>query len=275
MKKVISLIMVLVLSMILACPAMAVGDDFSDSITYKPVPGLASVDGEGVGSVYDVNGNVIGRVHYENGRIWVEGVHSEEIDETHECLIITPLADAEASTEIPDDARELLLWVYEQILNLGMSFFNDCEGLNEAIAANLGEGKTVEDMVVKDLFDVHVICEELENCLKLDGTTICLDFNFGIESGTFVAVVAYKDGKWQMIEDVDVAGDGSATCTVYENFCPVAVLVPASNSIVEAPQTGDTVGNNVAQWGIIMAVCLAGIVAIVLFMHKRKAATRG
>ena len=277
MKRVISFVVILVLCAAMVCPALAVGDDFTGSIAYKPVPplvGTETEEGTVVGYLYE-DEIVVGDVIHTDGRVWVYNVHDENVADDHVCLVITPVSEAESSTMIPDDAREQLLWAYQDIVDNGMSVFANCKGLNESIAAALGEGKTVEDMVVKDLFDVSVICDELEEFLEPEGTTICLDFDFGIQPGTHVEVVAYKNGEWQMIEDVAVKGDGSITCTVYENFCPVAVLVPASNSIVEAPQTGDSVGTDAAQWGVIMAVCLLGIAAIVLFMRKRKVTDRG
>ena len=156
-----------------------------------------------------------------------------------------------------------------------MSFFADCEELTGAIVGVLGQGATVNDLVVKDLFDVSVLCDELSEYLEPSGTTICLDFDLGIAPGTFVAVVAYKNGQWQMIEDVEVLEDGSVTCTTFENFCPVAVLVPAEDvpaaDLMDAPDTGDSIASQTILWAGIAAVSLAAIVALVLVQRKRKA----
>lgn len=280
MKKLISMLLVLAVCLAVACPVFAAEDDFVPSITYKPMPELTGDPADdgciNIGYVYDSEGNVLAGVHYApNGMVYVDGVHEGNVEDGHECLIITPLAEAETDPEIPDESRERLLWVYEQIMAQGMEFFADCEGLAGAIVGVLGEGATVNDLVVKDLFDVTVICDELEEYLEPEGTTICLDFDLGLEPGTFVTVVAYKNGKWQMIEDVEVLEDGSVTCTTYENFCPVAVLVPADEvpaaDLMDAPHTGDSIGTQTIVWSVVAALSLAAIVVLVLAQRKRKA----
>lgn len=274
MKKLISMVLILVLCLALACPAFATGDSFVPSIGYKPAPELApeeTEDGPTVGYAYDEDGNVIGSVLYEDDKVTVTAAHPEGLSEDHECLIITPLSEAETSTEIPDDAENLLLQIYEQLLANGMMLFSECEGLDEYIASKLGEGKTAQDLVVRELFDVSVICNDLSEYLEPAGTTICLDFDMNLPADTFVAVVAYKGGQWKMIEDVEVGVKGNVVCTTYENFCPVAVLTLADEAPVEAPYTGDTMGTNAVLWGGIMAVSLATIVVLFLIQRKRKA----
>lgn len=282
MKKLISVLLVVVLCLALTCSVYAAEDDFVPSITYKAMPAFAA------GTQADDGCQVIGYaengegqqlvVHYENGSIYVDGLHEGEVGEDHTCLVITPLAEAETGSEIPDASRERLLWVYEQILSMGMDFFADCEELASAVIAVLGQGASVEDLVVKELFDVSVLCDELEEYLEPAGTTICLDFDLGIEPGTFVSVVAFKNGQWQMIEDVEVEADGSVTCTTYENFCPVAVLVPASEEVVgdvaTAPDTGDGIGGQVGLWAVIAGVSLAAIVVLAMVQRKRGAGSR-
>ena len=279
MKKLISLLLVLAVCAAVACPVFAAEDDFVPSITYKPMPELTGEQADdgcvNIGYAYDENGDILFGVHITaDGDIYVDGIHEGSVEDGHECLIITPLAEAETSMEIPAESKERLLWVYEQITEQGMDFFANCEGLDGAIVAALGEGATVNDLVVKDLFDVSVLCDELEEYLEPSGTTICLDFDLGIAPGTFVSVVAYKSGKWHMIEDVEVEADGSVTCTTYENFCPVAILVPADEvltaSAADAPDTGDSIGTQTIVWAVIAAASLAAIVALVLVQRKRK-----
>lgn len=288
MKKFFSIAMIALLCFALMMPVFAAEDDFVPSITYKPAPGFAGETAEDgcliIGYVYpelsEHSKKAVAEVHYDNGRIYVTCVHGDGVDcihangmeEDHKCLVITPLAEAETSTEIPEDARELLLWVYQQLLENDMKLMGDCEGLDAAVAAVLGESKTSDDMVVRDLFDVSVICEELEAYLEPEGTTICLDFDFGLDADDYVEVVIYKDGKWQMIEEVKILEDGALTCTTYENFCPVAVLVPGADVVEDveaAPDTGDGIGNEVGLWATIAGVSLVAIVALVLVQRKR------
>ena len=287
MKKMTSIVLVLVLCFALASSALA---DFTPSVTYKGVPeftdanGIAD-DGCRIIGYVEGNGERIGEVHYnENGHLYatVEKVHENGCGEGHKCLLLTPISMAETDKEIPEESRDLLLWVYEQILEQGMSFIDSAE-LDAYIKEQLGPDATVEDLIVRDLFDVTVLCEELEEYLEPEGNVVCLDFELGLEPGSFVAVVAYKDGQWQMIEDVEVLEDGSVTCTTYEHFCPVAILVagdemgaadgiggnnghiPAST---DAPDTGVSANDNIVVWMIVAAAAAAAL--IVLFVSQRK-----
>lgn len=273
MKRIFSIVLVLLLCAALLCPVMAAEDDFTPSITYKPMPeltGKRADDGCIIIGYAESNGEIIGEVHYDDGTIYIyDGVIHETVDEGHKCLVITPISEAETDPEIPEDSRELLLWVYDQLLKLGMSFI-DCPELDASIAAHLGEGKTVQDMVVRDLFDVSVLCDPLREYLEPEGTTICLDFDLGLAPGSYVEVVAYKNGTWQMIEEVEVNAKGDLTCTVYENFCPVAILVPEGTAdAVEAPDTGLNAQDDVVLWSVIAAGALAALVVLAVVQRKR------
>ncbi|MBQ9967405.1 MAG: hypothetical protein IJO88_01625 [Oscillospiraceae bacterium] len=273
MKRVISIMLTLLLCAALFCPVMAAEDDFVPSITYKPMPELTGEqadDGCIIIGYVESDGEVIGTVHYDDGVIYIDrGTIHETVDEGHKCLVITPIAEAETDPEIPEEARELLLWVYDELLKNGMSFI-DCPELDASIAAHLGEGKTVQDMVVRDLFDVSVLCEPLRAYLEPEGTTICLDFDLGLAPGSYVEVIAYKNGKWQMIEEVEVNAKGSLTCTVYEDFCPVAILVPEGTAdAAEAPDTGLSARNDVVLWSAVAAASVALLVALAVIERKR------
>ena len=291
MKKMISIALVLVLCFALAGSALA---DFTPSVTYKPAPDLyenaTADDGCKIVGYVTGEGEQVGAVHYSNGHLYatVEEVHETGCGEGHKCLIVTPLSIAEDDEEIPAASKDLLLRVYEQLLAQGMSFI-DCPDLDAYIKQELGEDKTVEDLVVRDLFDVSVLCQELTDYLEPQGNVICLDFELGLEPGTFVAVVVYKNDQWQLIEDVEILEDGTVTCTTFEHFCPVAILVedteasdgarvmptaanpsegghvPAST---DAPETGADAGSNVVLWSVVAAAAAAALV--VLFVMQRK-----
>ncbi|MBP3633289.1 MAG: hypothetical protein J6J43_01810 [Oscillospiraceae bacterium] len=281
MKKLLSMLLVVVLCLSMTATVLAAEDDFVPSITYKPMPEFAGERADDgcllIGYLEDESGNEIAGVHVRpNGTIYIDGLHEDGMEEDHACLVVTPLADAETDPKIPEESRELLLWVYQQILEQGMNFFADCPELAGAVTAVLGEDATINDLVVLQLYDVTVLCDELEEYLEPEGTTICLDFDLQLDPETFVSVLAYKGGKWNMIEDVEILEDGSVTCTTYENFCPVAVLVPADDAAdvaaVQAPDTGDALTDRAVVWASVMGASLIAIVALVLVLRKRKAA---
>ena len=285
MKKIIIALLVMALCLTMVCPALADEGDFVPSITYKPMPEFSDANTDEVGQIVGqtrADADHTGDVYLINGELFViaEGVHETAGEYDHPCLVITPLSEATTSTEIPDESEERLLWVYEQILTEGMDFFEDCEGLNELIAANLGEGKTVQDLVVKELFDVSVLCDPLESWLEPTGTTLCLDFDAHVAPGTFVTVLTYKGGQWKLIEDVKVLEDGSVTCDTFENFCPVAILAAAPEVAPEVEagtiDNGDldtaeveTTGN-LGLWLAVAAASLIAVVLIVAGLAKKK-----
>jgi len=274
MKKVIALVLALVFCFALACPALAVGEDsFVPSIGYKPTPdfgGVENADGELViGHVHDSEGEVLAEVCIANGKIYVNGVHGgSPVGEHHECLVITPISEAKTSTKIPEAARILLLQVYEQLKENGMKLMSEVEGLDEIVAKALGEGMSADDLVVKELFDVSVICKALEEWLAPEGTTLCLDFDFGLTKGDFVQVVIYKDDEWQLIENVKFKDD-KIVCTLYEDFCPVAVLVPAEFENIDVPATNGADSHSALLWSGIAVVALAGIAVLATMLRKR------
>lgn len=273
MKKMMTILLALCLCLAMMCPALAAEDDFTPSVSYKPVPGLAGNKDEMGNTVVGYGDDGMAKVCLDDGRIFVigEGIHAEgTLDDEHACLVITAVADADSAEEIPENAKELLLWVYAQIKEQGMKVFADCEGLQEAVAAALGQNATVEDLVVKDLFDVSVLCDPLEEYLKPEGTTICLDFDLNVAPGTFVTVLAYKNDKWNMIEDVEVLEDGSVTCTTYENFCPIAILVSetqlSESAAVEEVDTSDN--SQLVLWSVVAGVSLVAIAGCILILRK-------
>ena len=83
MKKFFAIITAVMMCVSLMVPAMA-AQEFMPSVTNKPAPEVV------VARILDEDGNVI-----------------KEVDQ--ECLIITSVADAQTSTEIPAASKEVLL----------------------------------------------------------------------------------------------------------------------------------------------------------------------
>lgn len=276
MKKLIVALLIVTLCVAMVCPALA-DEAFTPSVTYKPMPELSGpVDdiGMNVGQLMK-DGEIVAKLYLIDGKLQVIGtaVHADGVDHDHSCLIVTPYSEIPEASEVPEEDKALIHWVYDQILKQGMSFFENCAGLNEHIASILGEGKSVQDLIVKDLFEVTVLCDELEEWLEPEGTTICLDFDLDLAPSTFVEVVAYKGGEWRRIENVEVV-DGHVVCNTFENFCPVAVLVSteqiAETAAVETVDTGDM--SNMGLWIAVAGVSLAALLVCAVALRKSKKA---
>ncbi len=238
MKKTLCLITVMALVLALACSVCAAQDDFVDSITYKGAPALVfDLDGN-IGTLYDVNGQVIDKI-------------------SPECLVITSIADVDKSDKIPEDARKELKEVYAALMDGSMEL----------------PYETDQDMVIRELIDASWLCagseEDHEAMLAPEGVTLELTFDLGVDKDTNVVVMTYIDGKWAPIVSVKNNGDGTVTC-VFEEICPIAFSVPVKDNTPPA-QTGDQ--TDLTLWiSIMCASALALAAVVVLFLRKNKSA---
>lgn len=255
MKKLLSVLLAAVLVTV-SLTVSVFAEGFAPSITVKPAPDVETTpdpDGKPViGHVVDENGNILST-------------------EYHDCIVITPVSEAKTSERIPADAAELLLDVYDEISAEGYKFSSMSEKLNGMVAADLGEGKDADDLVVRDLFDVTVLCEELETLLAVEGNVITIKFKVAVDKSTPVYVMTYTDGVWEPIVKTVNNGDGTLSCT-FEHFCPVVFMVPADNA-PDTPPTGDTSVDNTL-WVTLMIgaslLVIALVAANVHYYRRRK-----
>lgn len=236
MRRIVTLLLVLVLCISLACPVFA--DEFVPSISDKNAPEIVpGKDPDGKPTI---------------GRILKDG---EVIDYIYEhCLVVTPVSQAKTSTLIPDAAEELLLDVYAKLNSGAMQL------PYEKISSKLDPKK----MVIRDLFDASWLCEEHPEMVAPAGVTVELTFDLGIGKNTDVYVMTYKNNAWNPIVSVENNGDGTVTC-VFEDFCPIAFAVQQGSSTPPS-QTGDTA--DLTLWIALLAVSALGLVAVVVFRRK-------
>lgn len=258
MKKALSLFLVVV-TLATAFSMSVSADNFVPSITNKPAPELVTtIDGDGkkvIGHVVDPQGNKL-------------------TTEYHDCLVITSVFEAkENATNIPEDARTILLDVYDELSADDMKLSTLSDELNKQVADKFGNGNNADKLVVKDLFDISVLCDELEEELAPEGNVMSLTFKLPVDAQEFVAVMTYNDGEWSPIVSAVNNGNGTITCT-FEHFCPVAFLVPEGEMTNDPPaQTGDNMAPQIVFWGVVMVVSTALIVVLVVGQrNKRKRA---
>ena len=235
MKKVVCFITAMMLCVSLIGFAFAADVEFVPSISYKGAPNIVEItDNQGnpaIGTIVNANGENIGYLGTD-------------------CLLITPLSEANTSTKIPAAAKETLLSVYEQLDNGSMKL-------------PYGAGVDGDKMIVRDLFDVSWLCTEHPALIAPKGVTVTLTFNIGIEADVTPVVMTYINGVWEEIASVKNNGDGTITC-VFEDFCPVAISVPVPG---QGPDdTSDK--SNVMLWTILLAVSATAVV-VMLVMRRR------
>ena len=236
MRRIVTLLLVLVLCISLACPVFA--DEFVPSISDKNAPEIVpGKDPDGKPTI---------------GRILKDG---EVIDYIYEgCLVVTPVSQAKTSTLIPDAAEELLLDVYAKLNSGAMQL------PYEKISSKLDPKK----MVIRDLFDASWLCKEHPEMVAPAGVTVEITFDLGVGKNTDVYVMTYKNNAWNSIVSVENNGDGTVTC-VFEDFCPIAFAVQQGSSTPPS-QTGDTA--DLTLWIALLAVSALGLVAVVVFRRK-------
>ncbi len=251
MKRMVSILVALVLCFSLCCTVFA--DEFVPSITEKGAPEIVTIkDEEGndaIGKLLDADGNVIGYVY-------------------EECLLITPVSQAETSEEIPDHAENLLLDVYNKLVAGTMQLPYD------KLGANLDPAK----MVIKDLFDVSWLCgdnsdegfdeehPDHEEIVAKKGVTVEITFDLGVGKNAGVYCMSYKNNAWNPVLKCVNNGDGTVTCE-FEDFCPVAFSVGSAN-VTPPSQTGDPA--NPILWIVLMSVSVVALGAV-LVLSRRKA----
>lgn len=233
MKKLICLLTVLALAMAFACPVFA-AEAFVPSISDKEEPDIVPND-EGV-----------------IGEIWKD---DEIIDKVEgDCLVITPISEilkARAITQIPEEAREEMLYVYDQLRSGDMTLPYEQDGLDP------------ETMVIRELIDASWLCEEHPAMLEPEGVTIDLTFDIGVDADTKTYVYVRIDGEWTAVPVVN-NGDGTVTCT-FEELCPIAFCVAAGTGKPPV-QTGDTFNPTI--WIVLLAVSAVALVGVVVLRRK-------
>lgn len=243
MKKWMTSLLAIVMCIALATPVMAA--DFVKSIEYKPAPEIIYDDDDIIGHIVDEDGTILS-------------------DEHKDCIIITPISESDTLED--EEARKLLEDTYNEFAS-GEKKLSDVSGLNELAKEVLGEGKTGDDFVIRDFFDIMFVCSDYEK-LKEHGTTIDLTFNTGIAAGTYITAMVYIDGEWVLLKNVINNGDGTVTVT-FDDVCPVAFLVPAESIVEETPSTGDNNFQTIITWSAVAIVALGAMVAAVT-VYRRK-----
>lgn len=232
MKRFFAIITVVMLCLSLAVPALAATHEFTPSVTFNPSPDIVPVvdeDGkERMGIIRDDDGEIIDYIDWP-------------------CLVITPVAEVDTSTEIPEDSKIILKDVYAKLNNGSMTI------PYEKHNAGLDSSK----MVIRDLFDATFLCTEHPAMLEPEGVTLELTFKLDVKAADEVYVMTYKNNQWDPIVSAVNNGDGTVTC-VFEKLCPIEFSIKTDDK--PPVQTGDL--GNLSVWGLVALGALAAIVVL-------------
>lgn len=259
MKKFASLLMAALLMVAMALPASA-AVNFVDSVEQKPAPSVETVT--------DASGNQVSAIIQDASGNEVHGVTADQMS-------ITPVSGA---ANAPAEIREQLEAAYEQIQNAA-SVADLVPDVDVAsLLSAMGSSSSVEDLVVRDVFDVSVSGEAAE-FLAQEGNTITFRFQLNIApSSTLLVLHNYEGSNWEVIDDdkVVINNDGSVDVT-FDSLSPVAFVVDKTETDTSAstdddaptsPQTGDSSLPPVAGMGLIALGTIAIVSAVVVWKKR-------
>lgn len=149
-------------------------------------------------------------------------VDGEEIPA--EDLVITPVSDRDdASEEISDRLED----AYEQIETVTI-LDELVPQINEVV--DQIPGLEVDDLVVRDLFDISA-SEQIEEMLQ-NGQSITICFDLGISADEFVMGIQNLVGtEWDIVQ-VRNRGNGAA-CVTIEHTGPLAIIVAKDSESIQ------------------------------------------
>ncbi len=229
MKKLISCLLAAVLCLSMSVTALADAVEFVPSITYKPAPEVV-----------------------------------ETVPEGHEdCIVVTPVSEADTSTEISEEDAAELKELYADLTKEGTKLSEKCPELNKLVAEKLGENKTADDLVVRDLFHIGASCDELDKYLDEDGI-VKVTFKTTVAKDETVFAMMFIDGKWQTVETVN-NGDGTITVSVKE-WGTLALMVPATVGSDDT-QTGES--SDTILWVVVMGAAVVAMVLSIAVYRRR------
>lgn len=259
MKKFASLLMAALLMVAMALPASA-AVNFVDSVEQKPAPSVETVT--------DASGNEVSAIIQDASGNEVHGVTADQMS-------ITPVSDLASA---PAEIREQLEAAYEQIQNAA-SVANLVPDVDVAsLLSAIGSSSSVEDLVVRDVFDVSVSGEAAE-FLAQEGNAITIRFQLNIApSSTLLVLHNYEGSNWEVIDNdkVVINNDGSVDVT-FDSLSPVAFVVDQTETDTSAstdddaptsPQTGDSSLPPVAGAGLIALGTIAIVSAVVVWKKR-------
>lgn len=213
MKKLAVFMLAMALAVSTSISAMAAG--FTPSVQGKDAPDVVTkiVISED-GSLKKYSGQVVDK----NGKV-VKNVENKKI-------VITPVSKAKKA---PKAIKTELEKAYKQI--------KEAKSLKDLVPdidkhlKSLSKTLKVENMVVRDLFDV-TIDQETEKLLK-NGNSVQLTFKLDIKA-TDKVVCLYQDndGKWKAIDKSRVKNNKNGTVTVnITESGPIAFVVEKQNTV--------------------------------------------
>lgn len=246
-KKLSSLLLAGILALSMSVPALAA--EFTPSVESKAAPEVVTQT--------DSSGNECAAIIYDADGKELVSVPTGD-------LIVTPVS---VTDEASDETKEVLEAAYEQLKSVSSlaELSSDLESIIKEVSTDL----TLDDLVVRDLFDVTVTGTYAEY-LSQDGSSISIRFKLSADAESLAAVLHNLEGTtWETVSNDRITRNTDYTAdVVFYSLSPVAFLFDAGKLSVDpnapdSPQTGEPV--SYVTWfavgGVIILAAAAGVFA--------------
>lgn len=250
MKKLVPLFLTFAMTMMAATPASAVS--FTPSVEQKEAPEVVTVTGDSgddvAAVIQDAQGETVSEVPYGE-------------------LIVTPVSQ---TSEADEDITTNLENAYTQITSVSslLELSTDVEDVLYDYSLEVGDDVTVDDLVVRDLFDVTVRGEYADH-LAVDGHSIAIRFSLNLDPSAFLMVLHnYQGDEWEVIPNDRVTRyDNGDVSVAFYSLSPVAFVVDGAEVALDpnAPQSPQT-GEKTAVDPMVICAAVFGVAAVGLFL---------
>lgn len=247
-KKLSSLLLAGILALSMSVPALAA--EFTPSVESKAAPEVVAQT--------DSSGNECAAIIYDADGKELIGVPTGD-------LIVTPVSSTNETASA--ETKKALDDAYEQLKSVSSlaELSSDLESIIKEVSADL----TLDDLVVRDLFDVTVTGTYAEY-LSQDGSSISVRFKLSADAESLAAVLHNVEGTtWETVSNDRITRNTDYTAdVVFYSLSPVAFLFDAGKLSVDpnapdSPQTGEPV--SYVTWfavgGVIVLAAAAGVFA--------------
>lgn len=248
LKKISVTLVAIAMVAAMAVPAFAA--DFTSSVTGKSAPEIVTTtnsSGETVAAIiYDANGKEIASIPVGS-------------------LTVTPVSEAKTANA---SVSKQLTAAYEQLKTTPL--VSIAPALADAVKTYSPQ-MTVEDLVVRDLFDVSLDDSAKEQLAK-NGNAIKIQFALNLPSDALLLVLHNTEGTtWELIADNKVVRNSDGSVTVeFDSLSPIAFLTDGRSLATDpnAPTSPQTGYSETMLWGAVGVGALA-LAALVLVIRKR------
>lgn len=250
MKKVLTSVLALVLSVLLVVPTLAAKSDFVPSAEIKGAPNF-------IEQILPDGTVVIGNIVLPDGAS--VSVPKGEI-------VITPLLNAD--TAVPSIIGDQLNQAHKELLDAG-SLTDIIPNIDE-ILSQIDENVNVDDMAITQLFHVF-LNDEYSKYLDEGGV---LAVTFDADDAVMLGLLN-ANGEWDTLFGDDFVDNGDGTYTVRLKKSGVIALLKNASSISVNPDapgvSSPTTSDSTSVYTTLFVVFFAASVAFVLGSKKQKA----